>query len=284
MRICRFDDNRLGVVRNDQVHDVTDVLDELPLVRYPLPDHDPFIAALPRLRPLIEQRLPAAPVTPLASVRLLPPVASPRKIIAAPVNYQNHLDEAREDVAIHHNNEILTIDKVGLFLKATSSLIGASQDVVLRHPQRRTDHEIELVAVIGKKADRVTRHTALDHVAGYCIGLDMTVRGSEERSMRKSIDTFSVLGPWMVTADEIGAPSALELELRVNGEVRQKANTRNLLVDVAALIERASAFYTLMPGDLLFTGTPEGVSEVKAGDRMNVSITSIGEMQVNVRA
>lgn len=287
MRLCRFDDNRLGVVRGAPdalvVHDVTDILEALPSFRYPLPDHDPLIAALPELRDRIEAMADAAPAIPLAGLRLLPPVASPRKIVAAPVNYRLHHEEALADDTIHHGTNILPIDKAGLFLKATSSLIGASDPVVIRFPEARNDHEIELVAVIGTPTNRVSRHEALSHVAGYSIGLDMTVRGTQERSMRKSCDSYTVLGPWLVTADEIPDPSALDLHLLVNGETRQQTSTANLLRDVAELIEKASAFYTLMPGDLLFTGTPEGVAPVRSGDVMTVSIAGIGKMEIAVR-
>lgn len=283
MRICRFNDNRLGIVRGDDVHDVSAVLERLPQHRYPLPDQDPLVAALPELRPLMKELADAAPAVPLRDQSLLSPIASPRKIIGAPVNYRLHLDEALADENIHHGTNIMPIDKAGLFLKATSSLVGASEGVTLRFPEQRNDHEIELVVVIGRKGSHIRRDEALDHVAGYAIGLDMTVRGSQERSMRKSCDSYTVLGPWMVTADEIDDPGRLDMQLTVNGEVRQKTSTANLLRDVQALIERASAFYTLMPGDLLFTGTPEGVSEVKAGDEMVASIADIGQMRVAVR-
>ncbi len=287
MRLCRFDDNRLGVVRGAAkaltVHDVTTILDALPSWRYPLPDHDPLIAALPGLRDRIEALADAAPGIPVGNVRLLPPVASPRKIVAAPVSYRLHHEEALADQTIHHGTNIIPIDKAGLFLKAPSSLIGASEPVVIRFPEARNDHEIELVAIIGTRADRVSRDQALSRVAGYAVGLDMTVRGTQERSMRKSCDSYTVLGPWLVTADEIPDPSALEMHLTVNGETRQKTSTANLLRDVAALIEKASAFYTLMPGDLLFTGTPEGVAPVVSGDVMMAWIAGIGEMEITVR-
>lgn len=282
MRICRFNDNRVGLVRGSFVHDVTAALAALPTWQYPLPDHDPLIAALPALRPAFEALADQAPPLALDSVRLLSPVASPRKIIAAPVNYRLHHDEALADDSIHHGTNILPIDKAGLFLKATSSLIGASDPVVIRFPEARNDHEIELVAIIGTRASAVSADQALSHVAGYSIGLDMTVRGTQERSMRKSCDSYTVLGPWLVTADEIPDPNALEMELQVNGETRQSASTKDLLRDVATLIARASAFYTLMPGDLLFTGTPEGVSPVVAGDVMRARISGIGDMQVLV--
>ena len=112
--------------------------------------------------------------------------------------------------------------------------------------------------------------------------MDITLRGPEERSLRKSIDSYSVLGPWLVTADELSDPSDLELSISVNGELRQKASTRDLILGVPELVAFASTFYTLYPGDLLFTGTPEGVGAVKPGDRMVAQIEDIGQMTVIV--
>lgn len=283
MKICRFDDHRLGLVEGDQVRDVTAALDCLPAHRYPLPTTDPLITHWEPLSKAIAQLAPTAPCRPLAGLRLLPPVANPGKIIAAPVNYRKHLDEARAQAEIHHHQQIAEIQQIGLFLKANSSLIGAGQAVELQHPERRNDHEAELVAVIGKTGRNIGRAQALDHVAGYCIGLDMTVRGPQERSMRKSIDTYSVLGPWMVTADELPDPGAIAFWLTVNGEPRQRAHTRDLLLDIPALIEMASSYYTLHPGDLLFTGTPEGVGPVTDGDVIDVHFEGIGSMQIPVR-
>ena len=283
MQICRFNDNRLGLVEGKSVKDVTAALDALPASRYPLPEYDVMIANLPRLREAIAQAAKAAKTVALADCKLLSPVANPGKIVAAPVNYKKHLDEARADPQIHHQNQVAEIQRVGLFLKATSSLMGPSQDIAIRHPERRTDHEIELAAVIGTRADRVTREQALAHVAGYCIGFDITVRGPEERSLRKSCDGYSVLGPWLTTADSLADPANLDLELKVNGETRQKANTRDLIIDIADLIVFASSFYTLMPGDVLLTGTPEGVGPIQPGDVLDASITGLGAMRVKVK-
>lgn len=282
MRLCRFGKNRLGLLREDRVIDVTRVLDRLPSHRYPFPPYDSLIANLDALREPIEDEANSKPGVPYANVELASPIANPGKIVAAPVNYKKHLEEAREDPEIHHRNQIAEIQRVGLFLKATSSLIGPSERIVIRHPDRRTDHEIELAVVIGKKANRVSRDRALEFVAGYCIGLDITVRGPEERSLRKSIDTYTVLGPWLVTADELPDPSQLALDLSVNGETRQKANTRDLIIDVPDLIAFATSFYTLMPGDILLTGTPEGVGPIKPGDSIQSSISLIGAMTTRV--
>jgi len=284
MKICRFDENRLGVVQGESLRDVTVALDVLPAYRYPLPEIDPLIANLDQVRERIKSVLPDAPQVPLAQVSLLSPVANPGKIIAAPVNYLKHLDEAREDAEIHHQNAILDIQKIGLFLKATSSLCGVSAGVNIEHPERRNDHEAELVVVIGKAGRIIRREDALSHIAGYSIGLDMTTRGPEERSLRKSIDTYSVVGPWLVTSDELTDPTALDFSLWVNNELRQKANTRDLIIDVAGLIEYASSFYSLQPGDILFTGTPEGVGPVVAGDTIVAEMQGIGRIEVGVRA
>lgn len=284
MLLCRFDEGRLGVVQGDAVCDVTPVLETLPAHRYPLPRHDLLVANLDMLRPRIEALLPRAPRVPLAGVKLLAPVANPGKIIAAPVNYQKHLEEARADRGIHHTNQIAEIQRVGLFLKATSSLVGPSQGVTIAHPERRNDHEAEVVVVIGKPGRRIAAKDAMQHVAGYCAGLDMTTRGPEERSLRKSIDSYSVLGPWLATADAVGDPSVLGFELTVNGEPRQRANTRDLILDIPHLIEFASAFYSLQPGDLLFTGTPEGVGPVQPGDTIDMRLERVGAMRVVVQA
>ena len=284
MRLCRFDNDRLGLVEHDELRDVTAALEVLPRHGYPLPRFDPLIAHLPAVRARIESISAGAPRRALADVKLLSPIANPGKILAAPVNYRKHLEEARGDPAIHHQKQVAEIQKVGLFLKATSSLVGPGEGVTLRHPDRRNDHEIELAVIIGKAGRDITRARAFEHIAGYCIGFDMTVRGPEERSLRKSVDSFTVLGPWFVTADAIANPSALELKLTVNGEVRQQANTRDLILGIAELIEFATSFYTVHPGDILLTGTPEGVGPVQPGDLLVAEIQDIGSMEVAVRS
>ena len=285
MILCQFDDNRLGVVKDGMVRDVTSVLDALPSQRYPYPMGDVFIASLPGLRENLASAAALAQPTPVSKVRLLSPVANPSKIVGAPVNYKKHLDEVVANPELHYQSKIHTqeIHKTGLFLKASTSMIGASQDVVIRHMDRRTDHEVELGVIIGKRAKSVSSKDALNFVAGYCIGLDITVRGTEERSLRKSLDTYTVLGPWLVTADELPDPSSVDLSITVNGELRQKGNTRDLILGVPELIEFATSFYTLLPGDVLLTGTPEGVAPIVPGDVMHARVAGVGEMSVRVR-
>jgi 2-keto-4-pentenoate hydratase/2-oxohepta-3-ene-1,7-dioic acid hydratase in catechol pathway len=284
MKLCRYNDNFVGLVIEGCIHDVTPALDALPVWRHPLPRHDPLIANLARLRAALEEEAGRSPPIPLDRAMLLSPVANPGKLIAAPVNYRKHLEEVLADKQIHHGNLINEIHRAGLFLKATSSLVGPGEGVHLVHTDRRNDHEVELAVVIGRQGRNIRAADALGYVAGYCIGLDMTIRGPEERSYRKSPDSYSVLGPWLVTPDELPDPSNLRLSIRVNGEVRQDANTEDFVVDVPGLIEMASSFYTLHPGDVIYTGTPQGVGPVKPGDTMVASIERIGTMTVAVTA
>jgi 2-keto-4-pentenoate hydratase/2-oxohepta-3-ene-1,7-dioic acid hydratase in catechol pathway len=282
--LCRFDDNRLGVVSGAEVRDVTAVLDRLPAASYPYPPHDALIAGLERLRPEIERLAATAAALPLERAKLLSPVANPGKIIAAPVNYRKHLEEALADKGIHHGNLVQEIHRAGMFLKATSSVCGPGEGVRLVHLDRRNDHEVELAVVIGRRGKNIPKVEALRHVAGYCIGLDMTLRGPEERSLRKSPDSYCVLGPWLVTREEIDDPGRLGISLEVNGELRQDAHTSDLILGVAELIAWGSSFYTLHPGDVLLTGTPQGVGPVRPGDVMRARIERIGSMRVAVSA
>jgi len=281
MRIARFDDNLVGVVLDDGIHDVTPVLSELPPYRYPLPGHDVLIANLAKLTGKFEQAARRAPALEIEKVKLLSPVANPGKIMAAPVNYTKHLEEVLADKGIHHGNLISEIHKAGIFLKASSSVVGAGEGVRLTHLERRNDHEVELAVVIGKRGRNIAAADALGFVAGYCIGLDMTIRGPE-RSLRKSPDSYTVLGPWLVTADEIADPGSLSLSISVNGSERQKANTADLILGVPELIAWASSFYTLHPGDVLLTGTPQGVAPVRPGDVMFASLERVGTMRIAV--
>lgn len=285
MRICRFNNHRVGVVSDHGITDVTDIVQAaLPPCHWPLPRHDLLIAALPQLQQSLQIAVNERQQIDLASVSWLSPVANPGKLIAAPVNYMAHVEESQQDPGIHFGTDVTFIDRYALFLKATSSMVGASEGVEIHHDDgRRTDHEVELAVVIGQKARNIPIEKALEVVAGYTIGLDITIRGTEDRSYRKSLDTFSVLGPWLVTADELGSPDNLQLSIHVNGEPRQLANTRDLIWNVAKLISVASHAYTLFPGDVIFTGTPEGVAPINRGDVMHAEIEKIGAMDVQVR-
>lgn len=268
------------------MRDVTAALDCLPRYSYPHPPFDALIANLEEVCARIRSVAPTASLLPLLGRKLLAPIANPGKIVAAPVNYTKHLEEARAQTEIHHNsqNNVAEIQKIGLFLKANSSLVGPSHGVTLQHADRRNDHEAELVVVIGKGGRNIQSAKAFEHIAGYSSGLDMTTRGPEERSLRKSIDSYSVLGPWFVTADEISDPASLDFSLTVNGQLKQKANTRDLILSIGELIAFASSFYSLLPGDLIYTGTPEGVGPVVPGDIIVTEFDGIGRMEVAVRS
>lgn len=284
MRICWYNDNRLGLVKGDRVYDVTKVLEKLPKPTYPAAKGgDPLIAHLAQLRPDIEAAATGAGI-PVGEVKFLSPVQSPSKVIGTPTNYTDHIAEASQQRAVFTGRYSGSIEEQGLFLKANSCLIGGGEPVRLRFPERRTDHEMELGVIIGKKASNIKLEDALSYVAGYCIALDMVVRGSQDRSMRKSIDTYGVAGPWMVTADEVPDPQNLEFFLAVNGDVKQKSNTKNMIMDLKRQIQFGAEYYTLLPGDIIMTGTCAGVSQVKPGDVMHCEIEKVGAMDVRIAA
>ena len=285
MKICRFDDDRIGWVQEDKsVLDVTGALDVLPLMKWPVPLGDAFILNLETLTSEMQRLAPDAPSISLSDITLKSPVANPSKIIGAPINYQKHIDESVTDDGIVSSRPISHISDWGMFLKANSALVGSGEGVALRFTEARNDHEMELAVIIGKKGTNVSIEEARSYIAGYAIGLDMTTRGKELQSFRKSADTYAVLGPWLVTADEIPDPNNLDLKISVNGEVRQNSNTQELVYNVEKLIEYTSERYTLYPGDIIMTGTPDGVGPVEPGDVMTCELEGVGIMDVNVQA
>ena len=161
MRLCRYNDNRLGLVEGDRVADVTAALDAIPQYIWPLPPGDLLIRHLDAVRARVADVAAGADRIAVADANFLSPVANPTKVIGAPVNYQLHIDEALEDKGLSAGNIILKIEQAGPFLKACSALVGPSEGVALRFPDRRNDHEVELAAIIGKTADRVPKEGAL---------------------------------------------------------------------------------------------------------------------------
>ncbi len=281
MRICWFNDNRLGLVKDGRVYDVSAALAKLK-VSYPYPKGDLLVANLASVRNDIATAAEGAKSYAVGEVKFLSPVANPTKIIGVPVNYKDHVAEANAQRQVFTGRYQGSIEEQGLFLKANSALVGPSEGVKVRFPERRTDHEMELGIIIGRKAAHVSDADALNYIAGYAIALDMVVRGTEDRSFRKSIDTYAVLGPWMVTADEIPDPTNLSFSLAVNGDVKQKSNTRDMIMGIRRQIAWASEFYTLWPGDIIMSGTCAGVSQVRPGDVMHCEIEKIGAMDVPV--
>jgi 2-keto-4-pentenoate hydratase/2-oxohepta-3-ene-1,7-dioic acid hydratase in catechol pathway len=278
MRLVVFDDSRLGVLRQGAL--VVDVSD---LVGAGQGDWPPVfllraIADFDRLRPRLREAVEHRSGLPLDHVRLRAPVVFPSKVIAAPVNYRLHIEEMRPLV----KGELHAIERYGLFLKAPSSVVGPEATIELPFADRRTDHEVELGVVIGRTARNVAMADAMRYVFGYTGVMDVTVRGDEDRSTRKSFDTFTPVGPVLVTADEIPDPHVLRLQLWVNDERRQDGNTRDMIWNVPKLVEYASRVMTLNPGDLLSTGTPDGVGPLKAGDRVTMEVAEVGRMSVTV--
>ncbi|WP_405541188.1 fumarylacetoacetate hydrolase family protein [Streptomyces phaeochromogenes] len=277
MRIARFNEDRIGIVRDNRVLDVTDQLTErLPSAPYSLARR--LITEFATVRPLLEQTASVAGPgdgLPLGQARLLAPVPDPAKIVAAPVNYRAHQSEM---------NEAYHISSLGFFLKSPSSILDPEGTVRLPYTDRRFDHEAEFALVVGRRASHVTPEQALDHVFGYTGLMDITMRGGEDRSTRKSFDTFTPLGPWLVTPDELGSPEDVDLELTVNGEPRQKANTSELIWSAARFLSYASTVTVLEPGDVLTTGTPAGVAPVEDGDVVELAVARIGRLRVAVSA
>jgi 2-keto-4-pentenoate hydratase/2-oxohepta-3-ene-1,7-dioic acid hydratase in catechol pathway len=271
VRVASFDGGRVGLVKDGQVHEAAE-----------------FGAAGPgrrsAMRRLIEawgrgefnDGLPVGDAVPLGEVTLLPPVPDPTKIFAAPVNYRDHQAEM---------NESVQVSGLGLFLKAPSSLVGHADQVRLPYTDRRFDHEGEVAIVIGRRARNVTKAEALDHVFGYTALLDMTMRGGEDRSTRKSFETFTPMGPWIVTLDEVADIENLGFSCRLNEDVRQQAVTSSLIWGFAELVSYASSITTLEPGDVLTSGTPAGVGPVVDGDSLEVDIEGLdGVLRVEVTA
>lgn len=273
MKLSRFDGTRLGMVVDDGIIDVSD-LAPVDIHTWPPIADVALIAEFKRLRPQLESAIETRTPLPLSSIRLEAPITWPNKLLAYPANYRAHIQE------MSSRN---SADKNGFFLKASSSISGPQDPIVLPEiAGRSVHHECELAIIIGSQGRHITRADALRHVFGYSCLIDVTVRGQEERVMRKSFDTFCPLGPWIVTADEIDDPDQLHLQLTVNGMVRQSANTRDLIVDVRDMVVLASSVATLYPGDVIATGTPEGVGPLVEGDEVSITIKDIGTMTVPV--
>jgi 2,4-diketo-3-deoxy-L-fuconate hydrolase len=291
MNLCRFDSNRLGLVENDRVFDVSEALKAISSPSWPYPPGDPLVTHLAKVMAAAKEIRINAKSRPLSDVALYSPITNPTKLMAAPANYRLHVEIDAKDPGVHQglqNKELegveRPVEKFGLFLKASSSIVGPSEGIALRRLDRRNDHEVELAVVIGRQGKNIPAGSARDYIAGYMVGLDMTVRGTEDRSYRKSLDSYAVLGPWLTAANDIPDPEKLTIWLTLNGEPRQKSSTGSMTLGISELIEIASRAYTLYPGDVLLTGSPEGVSAVKPGDRIKAGCDGIGEMTVDIRA
>jgi 2-keto-4-pentenoate hydratase/2-oxohepta-3-ene-1,7-dioic acid hydratase in catechol pathway len=235
---------------------------------------------LDRLRRIDAKSLPAVDGSP----RLGPCLANVPKLVCVGLNYTDHAKETGAPIP----------KEPVLFMKATTAISGPNDDVVQPKGSQKLDWEVELGIVIGRKARYVSTHDAPAHVAGYCIVNDVSEREFQiERGGQwmkgKSGDTFAPLGPWLVTADEVPDPQALDLFCEVNGKRMQNGTTRNMIFPVAHIVSYISHFMTLLPGDIIPTGTPAGVGLgmkpqvfLKPGDTMRLGITGLGEQRQKV--
>lgn len=216
-----------------------------------------------------------------SGVALRAPLLRPGKIVALGLNYALHIKEGSFSVP----------KEPIIFMKAGSSVVGPGETVRIPRGIGRIDHEVELGVVIGKTATGVSRRNAWKFIAGYTICNDVTARSLQTRDINnrhpwfrsKSYDTFSPIGPWIVTTEDIRRPVHLDLECRVNGRIRQKANTRSLVFDIPTVIECITRNITLEPGDIISTGTPEGIGPIRHGDTVVCRIQNIGELRNPVR-
>jgi 2-keto-4-pentenoate hydratase/2-oxohepta-3-ene-1,7-dioic acid hydratase in catechol pathway len=280
MKLLRFGpkgDEKPGLLdANGVIRDLSGVLPDLTPAQ--LAD-----GALARLSDIDPSRLPAV----AQPVRYAPIVADIGKLICVGLNYSDHAAESGMAVPA----------EPVLFMKATSSIIGCNDPVVLPRDSVKSDWEVELGVVIGKRARYVDVADALDYVAGYCVVNDLSEREYQlERGGQwdkgKGCDTFGPVGPWLVTTDEVTDPQNLDMWLEVNGKRYQTGNTRTMVFSVAELVSYISRFMTLEPGDVISTGTPPGVGlgqkpdpvYLKPGDRMRLGIAGLGEQEQTVHA
>jgi 2-keto-4-pentenoate hydratase/2-oxohepta-3-ene-1,7-dioic acid hydratase in catechol pathway len=273
MKLARFDRDRIGIIRGDSIIDVSAIVDAQPGA-WPPVAMNRLIADFSEYRGKLE-RAGAGKGVPLSGVKLLTPVPWPNKIIAYPVNYHEHGLEMGS--SYRANNQ-------GFFLKPPSALSGPTDPIVLPvNAGRRIDHECELAVIIAKEGRDIPREAWRDHVFGYSCLIDAVIRGKEERVTRKGFDTFCPVGPWIVTEDEVGdAAHRLQGRLWVNGELKQDANTRDLILDIPGMIEMASSVMTLYPGDIIATGTPAGVGPMRPGDKVKIEFERVGSMLLDV--
>lgn len=281
MKLVTFDNGRIGIVSDGRLVDVSDLASVVPGA-WPPVGMVRFIAEFPALRPALADALRTRTSVALEEVRLAAPVQWPNKVIAFPANYHAHIEEMKHGAG----SGVISTYKAsgqGFFLKANSNLSGPADGIVLPPLDgREIHHECELGIIVGKRGRGIAREDFRDYVFGFTCLLDMVVRGKEERVMRKSYDTFCPTGPWITIADEIEDFNNISMRLLVNGEERQSAVTRDLIVDIPDMLAMASAVMTLEPGDIIATGTPAGVGPVNEGDVLEIVIDGVGSMKLPV--
>ncbi len=292
MKICHYDDNQAGLVEDDRVYPLGAALKKAAILRdrYTMLEviealiDNPAAAQIAR-----DVRGLGTPVR-LDAIGLLPPITNPPSIWAAAANYRAHQTEMIERIGSMSRVQLSKDDLMAeFFLKPSSSLIGPRGTVLLPKIAKHVDHECELCAVIGRPARRVSEAQALDHVFGYTTLWDFSIREpwakqQNTRNIRKGFDTFTGLGPWIVTRDEIADPQDLHITVYQNGTRVMTAHTADMICSLREHIRFLSDKITLRTGDLVSTGTPAGVSRLSDGDRLHGGIGGIGEMEFTVRA
>lgn len=256
----------VGIKRGEEVLPIDSKISEDPLIEY-AQSVETLAGDLPHGDPI-----------PLKKVSLGPPVLRPSKILAAAANYLDHSQEMAK------NEPARTIEEQGFFLKAPSSILPSGGTVILPFSDRRIDFEGELGVIIGRNTQKTSESEALNAVLGYCCLLDITIRGKEDRSYRKSFDTFTPFGPELVTKDEAGPIEEKILTTTINGEIRQQERLSSMIYGVEKLVSWMSQCMTLYPGDVIATGTPKGVGPLSPNDQIELSITGLGTLTANVSA
>lgn len=272
MRVASFGNNRVGILQDGSICDVTDWA----FRHCKLRAEDPMIVFLHALNSGLQ---PEGEWLSAHEINWGPPLTQPSKIIAAASNYLDHIKEMSVGKEMHNG-----IREKGFFLKAPSSIIGPEQSILLPFSERRTDHEAEIAVVIGKTARHIKESEAMDCVFGYTCLLDITVRGTEDRGFRKSFDTFTPIGPYITSKDEVANPNDLQIVCKVNGQIRQNESSQAMIMHIPELVSWVSSVMTLLPGDLIATGTPAGVSAIQSGDRVEATIERLGSFAVNVKS
>ena len=293
MKICHYNENEAGVVVGERVHPIGAALAGAGHLKpgYTMLEVIDALANVPAAMQCARDCLRAAAALPLVSVKLLAPILNPPSLWAAAANYKAHQAEMLVQSGGADRTQLGKDDLMAeFFLKPSSSIIGPGGTVVLPRISKDVDFECELCAVIGTRARRVTEERALDCVFGYTICWDISQRDpwgrnrQNTRNIRKGFDSFTALGPWIVTRDEIAEPQDLAIEVEHNGAPAMIAHTSDMICGLREHIRFLSSVLTLRPGDLITTGTPAGVRKLAAGDRLKGRIEKIGEMSLRVAA
>ena len=293
MKICHYNQNEAGVVEGDNVYPIGDALVKAGYVRdrYTMLGVITALANEPGAMDAVRAAVKSTKPLALASVKLLAPILNPPSLWAAAANYRAHQAEMKIKMGSADRAELSKDELMAeFFLKPTSSIIGPGDTVILPKISKDVDFECELCAVIGKKARKVSEDRALDYVFGYTICWDLSQRDPwgrgrhNTRNIRKGFDTFTALGPWIVTRDEIEEPQDLSINVEQNGKPAMTAHTSDMICGIREHIRFLTSCLTLRPGDLITTGTPAGVKKLADGDHLKGTIEKIGSMELKVAA